>query len=303
MIYTLTLNPSVDYIVSVDPFELGKTNRTTEEMKNPGGKGINVSKVLQNLHIESKALGFIGGFTGSFIETALKNENIATDFIEIDGDTRINVKLKTTTETEVNGQSPTITTSHIEHLKRKLNVLQKGDFLVLAGSVPDSLPASFYATLMEELKATGAYMVVDTSGEALSESIEANPFLIKPNENEIAEMFGCKNVTKEQAVNFGKQLIKKGVQNIIISMAGRGALFLNDEKVLFANVPKGKVRNSVGAGDSVVAGFIASYVQEKNVEEAFRNGIAAGSASAFSDGFCTKETIHELKQQIKVELL
>ncbi|MFA9559250.1 1-phosphofructokinase [Evansella sp. AB-rgal1] len=303
MIYTLTLNPSVDYIVSVENFELGKTNRTSSEMKNPGGKGINVSRVLNNLNIKTKAFGFVGGFTGRFIKDALRNEQIETDFIEVDGDTRINVKLRTEQESEVNGRSPIIHEEQVNKLKEQLQHLEAGDYLILAGSLPESLPKNFYFELMNELEGKGIYTILDTSGDALSESIHAKPFLIKPNHHELNELFGKSHESIEEIVESGKQLVKQGVQNVIVSMAGDGALLINEENVLFGNVPKGTVKNSVGAGDSVVAGFIASYHQHQDIEKAFQFGIASGSATAFSDGFCTEKNINELLQQISIKHL
>ncbi|WP_100371699.1 1-phosphofructokinase [Bacillus sp. FJAT-45037] len=303
MIYTLTLNPSVDYIVSVDGFKLGETNRTTEERKVPGGKGINVSRVLKQLQVESQALGFVGGFTGQFMKASLKQENITADFIEVAGDTRINIKLKTGTETELNGQSPLITMEHLNSLKTKLQKIKDGDFLVLAGSVPKSVPSSIYSTIMREMKGRGVQVIVDSSGPALKEALADQPFLIKPNHHELAELFQYEEVSIEHAVELGKKALDQGAQNVIVSMAGEGALFINNEMTLTATVPKGEVVNSVGAGDSVVAGFLAALKKEQSLEDSFRYAIAAGSATAFKDGFCTVPEIEKLERDIKINKL
>lgn len=293
----------MDYIVSVDPFEFGKTNRTATEMKNPGGKGINVSRVLNNLNIKTKALGFIGGFTGGFIEQKLREEKVDTDFIQVNGDTRINIKLQTGEETEINGQSPSVDQEHLNTLLEKLHVLQEGDLLVLAGSVPKSLPSNIYYSLLKEVEELGVKVIVDTSGEALEKSFPGNPFLIKPNHHELGELFDKSDLTVKDAVHYGRRILDKGVQNIIVSMAGEGALFLNKEITLFSNVPKGIVKNSVGAGDSVVAGFVASYSQHNDLVKAFQYGIAAGSATAFSNHFCEKAEIEKLIDEIEITKL
>ncbi|SDY34033.1 1-phosphofructokinase [Evansella caseinilytica] len=300
MIYTLTLNPSVDYIVTVDQFAAGKTNRTSAEMKNPGGKGINVSRVLNHLNIKTKALGFIGGFTGEFIEKSLQNEGVETNFIKVDGDTRINIKLRADAETEINGRSPKIGQKHLDQLKKQLRQLKSGDILVLAGSVPDCLPATIYRELVQEIDSNEVKIIVDTSGQPLIESLSASPFLIKPNHHELADVFGVSNISVNEAATLGKKLIDKGVDNIIVSMAGEGALFIHRDKTILGSVPKGDVKNSVGAGDSVVAGFIASYIYSDSLEEAFRYGLAAGSATAFSEGFCQKELINKLMKEVSI---
>ncbi|WP_088035952.1 1-phosphofructokinase [Evansella clarkii] len=303
MIYTVTLNPSVDYIVSVNDFKLGEINRTTKQFKNPGGKGINISRVLNNLVQESTALGFVGGFTGEFIQNSLEKENVFTDFIKVNGDSRINVKLKSNEETEINGESPEISAEDIERLKQKLYALKEDDYLVLAGSVPAGLSPDIYNELLEELSSKDVKVIIDTSGKALKESLHSAPFLIKPNHHELGELFEDNEITLEKAVTYGRKIVEAGVQNVIVSMAGEGALFINKDLALFGNVPEGQVKNSVGAGDSVVAGFIASYAANSNYEEAFRYSIAAGSATAFSDGFCDQESIHRLINEINITTL
>ncbi|MBS4208473.1 1-phosphofructokinase [Bacillus sp. FJAT-50079] len=300
MIYTLTLNPSIDYVVEVEPFQIGQLNRIQKETKFPGGKGINVSRVLHELRVESTALGFIGGFTGRYIEDYLNSENIKSDFIRVKGDTRINVKLKTDQETEINGQGPQIENENIEQLKTKIKSLKKGDQLILSGSIPAALPTTIYKELVKICVELDASFVVDAEGNLLRNVLAYRPFLIKPNHHELADLFQTTIDTPEEAIKYGKQLLEMGAQNVIVSMAEKGAIFINKEKVLHATVPSGDVKSSVGAGDSLVAGFLAQFSKTGNVEEAFQYGVASGSATAFSFGLCTKEKIEALLPQVKV---
>lgn len=299
MIYTVTLNPSVDYIVGLANFELGKVNIVDHDKKFAGGKGVNVSRVLHNLGVHSKALGFVGGFTGEFIETALTGEGLSPHFIKVEGDTRINIKLKADVETEINGLSPEIDETSLSTLYKQLSELNSDDIVVLAGSVPSSVPSSIYSSIIASLP-EGVEAIVDTKGAALKEVVESKPFLVKPNHHELGDFFGVQITSIEEAIPYGRKLRDLGAQNVIISLADKGAVFLSSQGDFVGNAPKGEVKNSVGAGDSVVAGFLSTYVSTNSLKDAFHTGIAAGSASAFSTGFCTKEDIETLKKQITV---
>lgn len=300
MIYTVTLNPSIDYVVQVENFMLGTVNRAEKDMKFPGGKGINVSRVLHRLGIDNTALGFIGGFTGQFIEGVLENEGVKTNFVHVDGDSRINVKIKGQEETELNGQGPIITDKQLGQLMNNIENMQAGDHLVLAGSIPASISKTFYETIAAFGAERHINVIVDASGNALQYVIRNKPFLIKPNHHELGELFGEALSTVEEIIPYGRKLIEQGVQNVIVSMAGDGALLFTSEGVYEATVPKGTVINSVGAGDSLVAGFVGIYEKTKDVEEAFRYGVATGSATAFSADLCTKDKVEELLSQVMI---
>lgn len=300
MIYTITLNPSVDYIVEVEDFQLGSLNRVGKDMKFPGGKGINVSRVLKRLNAESRALGFVGGFTGRYVSDFLALEMIETDFITVSGDTRINIKLKTSSETEINGQGPHISSEQIEELLWKISALTTEDLVVMAGSIPGSIPKTFYkdvAALCEKKKIP---FVVDTSGSALMDVIEHKPFLIKPNHHELGEIFQTTIESVEDAVQYGKKLVEMGAVNVIVSMAEKGALLISSSIVIQASPPKGTVKNSVGAGDSLVGGFLASLIKDRDLKKAFQNGVAAGSATAFSEDLCTKTDVDKLLGEVRI---
>ncbi|WP_216831804.1 1-phosphofructokinase [Alkalihalobacterium elongatum] len=298
MIYTVTLNPSIDFIVKVADFQLGALNRSDDDMKQPGGKGINVSRVLSRLGKPSVATGFIGGFTGEFIEQGLRKENIVTRFVRVNEETRINIKLKTGTETEINGAGPRVIEQQLEELIEKIKELKENDYLVLAGSVPRTVPSDIYSQLMEIAQKSGAKVIVDTSGEPLLEAIERKPYLIKPNHHELGELFSNEVKTIDEAIPLAQRLLDKGVENIIVSFASKGALLMNKDLCIHATVPKGEVVNSVGAGDTVVASFLA-YLEDTNDSlRAFQYAIAAGSATAFSNEFCTKEDIERLVLEI-----
>jgi 1-phosphofructokinase len=301
MIYTLTLNPSVDYIVELEGFQLGELNRTTKEAKFPGGKGINVSRVLKELGIKSKALGFNGGFTGKYIDEYLQNEEIATDFVKVQEDSRINIKLKTGQETEINAKGPKISDEDFLQLKKKIKGLTEEDLLVLAGSIPSSLPKTTYEELVKICKQSNVQFIVDAEGDLLKKVLTYQPFLIKPNQHELEELFSTTISTREEVVPFAKKLVELGAKNVIVSLAGDGAVFVNHEKALIAEVPKGTVKNSVGAGDSMVAGFLAQYQITGDIKEAFQFSIASGSATAFSLGLCTKEKVVELLSQVNIK--
>lgn len=300
MIYTVTLNPSIDYYVYVDTFQVGGLNRMRHDIKYPGGKGINVSRVLSRIGIETKALGFIGGFTGRFIQEVLTQEGIATDFVQVDGDTRINIKLKTAEETEINGAGPNISASQLQELFGKIEEMDNSDILILAGSIPSSLDDSLYSSMMKRCLDKGIRVVVDTSGKAMLELLRYKPFLVKPNQHELGEFFGVAVNTLEEVIQYGRKLVEMGAQHCIVSMAGDGAVLITADEAYVANVPQGKLINSVGAGDSLVAGFIGTFVRTGSVQQAFAYGVATGSATAFSTDLCTQDRIEELLPQIKL---
>ncbi|KYD08233.1 1-phosphofructokinase [Heyndrickxia sporothermodurans] len=303
MIYTITLNPSLDYTVKVDNFQIGELNRSNEDYKVPGGKGINVSRVLKRLGVDSKALGFVGGFTGKYIEDYLKDEQIEVDFVKVAGDSRINIKLKTDVETEINGSGPNIGPAEFEKFIEKLDAANSKDIIVFSGSIPSTLPATIYKDLIEKGKQKGTLFVADVSGVALKNVIEAKPFLIKPNHHELGELFDKEITTIQDAYLYGKKLVDSGIENVIVSMADKGAVLITKTGAYHANVPKGTLVNSVGAGDSLVGGFLAAFVTGAPVEQAFRNGVSSGSATAFSMGLCTKEMVSNLLNQVKVTTL
>lgn len=296
MIYTVTFNPSLDYIVTVDNFTCGVVNRTKDEIIYPGGKGINVSMVLKNLGYESTALGFLAGFTGAALEQMLDKKGITTDFIQVEkGMTRINVKLRSDEETEINGQGPVMEKEDIEKLYQKLEALQDGDILVLAGSIPDVMPGSIYMDIMKHLENKKLKIVVDATKDLLVNVLQYHPFLIKPNNHELGEIFGVEIKDKDEVVHYAKKLQEMGAQNVLVSMAGDGAVLVTaDGNIFKAEAPRGKLRNSVGAGDSMVAGFLAGYLEKGDYTEAFKMGVCTGSASAFSEELATKEEVVEL---------
>lgn len=303
MIYTVTFNPSIDYVIKVENFTAGTVNRVVDENKYAGGKGINVSRVLNNLGIKSRALGFIGGFTGQFIESFLQKEEIYTDFIQVNGDTRINVKLSSNEETEINGSGPNIGEEDLNKLFGKIDALNSEDILVLAGNVQKSLPRNIYSQIQEKVKNKEVKVVVDTTGEALISTLRHKPFLIKPNNHELGEIFNIEIYKKEDIIKYSQKLREMGAQNVIISMAGEGALLICSEGVYHASAPKGIVKNSVGAGDSLIAGFLASYSKTQDINEAFRYGVASGSATAFSMDLCKREEVEKLLVQVKITKL
>lgn len=296
MIYTVTFNPSLDYIVSMDSFEIGRTNRTTGERIFPGGKGINVSIVLSNLGIENTALGFTAGFTGEQIEKETKKMGLVTDFIHVDnGFSRINVKLKDYDGTEINGMGPDISPEAVDKLYGQLDKLKKGDALVLAGSIPKCLPDSIYKDIMGRLKDQGVLFAVDATKDLLVNVLEYRPFLIKPNNHELGEIFHVALSTREEVVPYAKKLKEMGAGNVLVSMSGQGAVLVDEEgKVHMLPAPKGILVNAVGAGDSMVAGFLAGWTRKKDYDHAFRMGISAGSASAFSEFLATKAEVEKV---------
>lgn len=293
MIYTVTFNPSLDYIVSVEDFKLGLTNRTVGETMTPGGKGINVSILLHNLGYDSTAFAYAAGFTGEEIKNRVEKLGIRTEFIQIpEGFSRINLKLKSIDGTEINGMGPEISKEKTEELLARLKQLDEGDILVLAGSIPASMPDSIYADIMEMLEGRGIRIVVDATKDLLKNVLKFHPFLVKPNNHELGEIYGVELRQREEVVPYAKKLQEEGAQNVLVSMAGEGAVLVaEDGAVYMSEAPKGKLVNGVGAGDSMVAGFIAGWLEKQSAQKAFKMGLAAGSASAFSENLATKEEI------------
>lgn len=300
MVYTVTFNPALDYVVRVEDFQTGETNRTASDEIQFGGKGINVSTVLRNLGVDNVALGFLAGFTGKGLQQGLREIGINTDFIWLeDGLTRINVKIKADKETEINGQGPDIPPAALDQLFDKLDRLKEGDVLVLSGSIPKSLPDDIYQRILKRLSARGILTVVDATRDLLCAVLPYRPFLIKPNDRELGEIFGKTLSSDEEIEECARQLQARGARNVLVSMAGAGSLLVDETgKTHRLGVPKGTVRNSVGAGDSMVAGFLAGWLQEHDYAAAHKLGAAAGSATAFSDGLAEKEQILELLNTI-----
>lgn len=298
MIYTVTFNPSLDYVIQVDKLVPGEINRTTHEAVYPGGKGNNVSVILSNLGHSSKALGFTAGFTGEALENMLKEFGCDTAFIRLpEGSTRINVKINAGEETEINGQGPVITEEAQQALFEQLDALKKEDILVLAGSIPNTLPSDIYERILEHLQGRGIHFVVDATKELLLKVLKYHPFLIKPNNHELGEMFGVTLKTRDEIVTYAKKLQEMGAENVLVSMAGDGAILLTEDGIIYkAKPPKGKVLNSVGAGDSMVAGFLTGYLNIGEYEKAFRLGVVTGSATAFQYWLATKEDIVALME-------
>ena len=302
MIYTVTLNPAIDYVTQLDAdLQIGTINRNKAEAVYFGGKGINVSGVLNNLGVPNVALGFVAGFTGDGLEKGLQEAGIHTDFIHVmEGLTRINVKIKAGVETEINGIGPKITQTDMEKFFRKMDVLTKDDYLVLSGSVPSCLETETYERIMAHLSGRGVSVVVDATGDSLRNVLKYQPFLIKPNHHELADLFEMQMLTEEDIANAGRKLQEQGARNVLISMAGDGAILL-DETGGYHRIacPKGRVVNSVAAGDSMVAGFLAGFVGTGDYEYALRLGTAAGSATAFSLGLADREMIQKLLIQME----
>ncbi|MDE6433246.1 MAG: 1-phosphofructokinase [Lachnospiraceae bacterium] len=300
MIYTVTFNPSLDYIVTVPNFTVGKVNRTEKELVLPGGKGINVSIVLKNLGMASTVLGFIAGFTGEEIKRRLVEQKIDTDFITVaNGMSRVNVKLRSNEESEINGMGPDIDETSLSQFFAKMDLLKDGDVLVLAGSIPAALPETMYRDIMERLQKKKIMIAVDATKDLLCNVLEYHPFVIKPNNFELGEIFGVELTSQAEVITYAKKLQERGARNVLVSMAGDGAVLVAEDGTTYQSpAPEGKVVNSVGAGDSMVAGFIYGYLAEQNYENAFYTGISCGSASAFSENLATKEEVEAVYRNI-----
>lgn len=300
MVYTVTFNPSLDYIVDVPDFKEGRTNRTSRELIYPGGKGINVSIVLRNLGIDSVALGFAAGFTGEEIKRLMAESGVKNDFITCEeGISRINLKIRNIDGTEINGMGPKIGQEDIGRLYEKLDKLSDGDTLILAGSIPASMPETMYMDILEHLSDKKLDIVVDATKDLLMNVLRYHPFLIKPNNHELGEIFGLELKTEEELISYAGKLQELGARNVLVSMAGDGALLLTEKgEVYRAQTPKGKLVNAVGAGDSMVAGFVAGYKKTESYENAFYMGLCTGSASAFSEKLATEAEVKALLQQI-----
>lgn len=296
MIYTVTFNPSLDYIVDVEHFMTGKVNRTVGEKVFAGGKGINVSIVLSNLGHENTALGFIAGFTGDELCRLIEEKGVKADLINVEeGMTRINVKLRSDEESEINGQGPYIGDRAIEKLMQKLDTIKSDDILILSGSIPSTMPDTIYADIMKHLSGRNIKIVVDATNDLLMNVLQYQPFAIKPNNHELGEIFGVKLSSREDVVPYARKLQEKGAKNVIVSMAGEGAVLVAENgKVYATEAPKGVLKNSVGAGDSMVAGFVAGYLESGDFGNAFKYGTCTGSASAFSEELATREEVEEL---------
>ncbi len=303
MIYTVTLNPSIDYVVKVKKLVKGHINRVNEEHVYPGGKGINVTRILKNLDNDSIALGFVSGFTGDYIINSLEELNLESNFIKVkDGFTRINVKIKSEEETEINGQGPQISDEELNRFYEVIDQLVDGDILILSGSIPSCLDERLYEDIMKRVEYRDIKVVVDATKNLLLNVLKYKPFLIKPNNHELAEMFNVELNNTEDIIFYAKKLKEMGAQNVLISMGKDGALLVSeDNQVFLSSVAKGEVVNSVGAGDSMVAGFISGYLKSNNYEEALRLGAASGGATAFSSDLATRELIDKLIKEIKIE--
>lgn len=299
MIYTVTLNPSIDYIVRLEKFTSGITNRTTSEEYYYGGKGINVSCVLAELDLDSTAYGFVAGFTGDAIEKGIRNDRIITDFIKLKhGISRINIKIKAGDETEINCQGPHITEQELERLLQKIDRISNGDTLVIAGSVPNTMPDDIYETMLERIKLKKVRIVVDATKKLLVNSLKYKPFLIKPNRQELSEIFDVEVKTEEDIEHYAKELQKLGARNVLISLGGEGAMLIDENGNKHkAGVLKEKVINTVGSGDSMVAGFVAGYIKTEDYAYALKLGSVCGNATAFLSGLATKEKIEELLEK------
>ena len=304
MIYTITANPSIDYVLQLSQLKSGSINRAIDDVKLPGGKGINVSRILQQLGLDSTALGFIGGATGTLFTTLLSAHQLQTDFVRVKDDTRINIKLKTATEeTEINGQGPAITTAEKQTFLDKLTPITQGDVVIMSGSLPRNLDNSFYLEIAQQITQQGAEFVIDTTGQALLDTLQLGPLVVKPNHHELAELFATTFNNLDDIIKAAKRLLQLGAKHVLVSMAGDGALLVTEKHAYQCNAPHGQVKNSVGAGDSMIAGFVGTYMQTHNLQESFHYGAACGSATAFCEDLATLSDINEVYQKITVTQL
>lgn len=299
MIYTVTFNPSLDYVLDVPDIVRNSVNRTTNEKVIPGGKGINMSIVLTNYGMDTRALTFTAGFTGDALKKLIDDRNINADYINVEnGMTRINVKVRSNGETEINGKGPDIGMAHVSTLYEKLDYLDSDDYLVLAGSIPKSLSDTVYRDIMERLDYKKMNIVVDAEKELVKNTLSCKPFLVKPNTKELGDMFGVAIETKDDMIAYGRKLQDMGARNVLISMGGDGAILLAEDGTMYeADAPKGEVKNSVGAGDAMVAGFLTGYIEKEDYYEAFKFALCSGSASAFSEEFATREATEALMRE------
>ncbi|HJE98395.1 MAG TPA: 1-phosphofructokinase [Ligilactobacillus acidipiscis] len=300
MIYTVTVNPAIDYIVQLKELTLGEVNRMDYDNKLPGGKGINVSRILKELGHDNTALGFLGGFTGEFVDDSLQELGLRTNFTRIAADTRINVKIKAQTETEINGQGPQITAAEVAAFSQQFEQLTPADTVIFAGSLVPSLSNDFYLDLIKIIRSKGAQFVIDTTGESLLKTLPEQPLVVKPNNHELAELFGVELNSIADIVKYARKLLGLGAQHVLVSMAADGGLMVTKDKVYRSKAPKGTVINSVGAGDSMIAGFTGTFARSKDPQEAFKYGLACGSATTFSEDLATREKIEEILPQIKI---
>ncbi|HHA6219336.1 TPA: 1-phosphofructokinase [Staphylococcus aureus] len=303
MIYTVTFNPSIDYVIFTNDFKIDGLNRATATYKFAGGKGINVSRVLKTLDVESTALGFAGGFPGKFIADTLNNSAIQSNFIEIDEDTRINVKLKTGQETEINAPGPHITSAQFEQLLQQIKNTTSEDIVIVAGSVPSSIPSDAYAQIAQITAQTGAKLVVDAEKELAESVLSYRPLFIKPNKDELEVMFNTTVNSDEDVIKYGRLLVDKGAQSVIVSLGGDGAIYIDKEISIKAVNPQGKVVNTVGSGDSTVAGMVAGIASGLTIEKAFQQAVACGTATAFDEDLATRDAIEKIKSQVTISVL
>lgn len=303
MIYTVTLNPSIDYIIETDKFKIGEVNRANKEELYPGGKGINVSLMLNELQIENTALGFLGGFIGEYIENTLASNGVNTEFIKLEkGFSRINLKIKNEVETEINGKGPHISEDNLQLLYKKIEKLKDEDILVLCGSIPKSLSNTLYQDIISMVAKKNVKVIVDATSKLLLNTLKYNPFLIKPNIHELEEIFDTKIDCIDSTIFYATKLKDMGAENVLISMGKDGALLIDSKgKIYLSNAPYGDVINTVGSGDSMVAGFISGYLKTKDYKEALKLGASCGSATAFSSGIGEKKLIDTLKNEIEIK--
>lgn len=298
MIYTVTLNPSLDFITRLKKLTLGETNRADSETIFPGGKGINVSRLLSQLAIDNTAWGFIGGFTGQHLKKTLNESHLVQDFTLIAGNTRINLKIKAIDETEINATGPAVTEQELATFFQKFDCLTRNDVVVLSGSVPKSLSSHVYQQMLQKIQLCGARFVIDTTGQQLKTALADQPLLVKPNRSELAQLYDTDLVEQADILRWGRQLIIDGAQYAIVSLAGDGALLFTKNEQYFAKPIKGQVQNSAGAGDSMIAGFIGTWLQTEDILESFKIAVASGTATAFSNDIATKQKIEEIYQQV-----
>ncbi|WP_374750104.1 1-phosphofructokinase [Staphylococcus aureus] len=303
MIYTVTFNPSIDYVIFTNDFKIDGLNRATATYKFAQGKGINVSRVLKTLDVESTALGFAGGFPGKFIADTLNNSAIQSNFIEVDEDTRINVKLKTGQETEINAPGPHITSAQFEQLLQQIKNTTSEDIVIVAGSVPSSIPSDAYAQIAQITAQTGAKLVVDAEKELAESVLSYHPLFIKPNKDELEVMFNTTVNSDEDVIKYGRLLVDKGAQSVIVSLGGDGAIYIDKEISIKAVNPQGKVVNTVGSGDSTVAGMVAGIASGLTIEKAFQQAVACGTATAFDEDLATRDAIEKIKSQVTISVL